>query len=45
MNLPRIDNDFLSLFLPDNSDFNKTELIEEFEIYIFKRGKTEDRYV
>ena len=31
-----VSNDFLSLFLPEQSEFSTEDLIEEFKIYIFK---------
>jgi len=31
-----VSNDFLSLFLPEQSEFTTEDLIEEFKIYIFK---------
>lgn len=36
MELPVVDNEFLSLFLPDNSEFTSEEILEEFKIYIFR---------
>jgi hypothetical protein len=34
--MPVMDNEFISLFIPDNSDFNSEDIIEELKIYIFK---------
>ena len=31
-----ISNNFLSLFIPEQSDFSSNEIIEEFKVYIFK---------
>ena len=31
-----VSNDFLSLFLPEQSEFKTEEILEEFKIYIFK---------
>lgn len=30
-----LDNEFLSLFLPENSEFSSDEILEEFKLYIF----------
>jgi hypothetical protein len=35
MELPIIDNDFLSLFIPENSEFSNEEILEDFKFYIF----------
>lgn len=34
--MPIVDNEFLDLFLPDSSEVNSNELIEEFKFYIFR---------
>ena len=31
-----ISNNFLSLFIPEQSDFSSNEIVEEFKVYIFK---------
>lgn len=36
MELPVVDNEFLSLFIPDNSEFSTDDVIEEFKFYIFR---------
>ena len=35
MELPVLDNEFLSLFLPDNSEFTTEEIIDDYKFYIF----------
>ena len=36
MELPNVDNDFISLFIPETSCFPMEDLLEEFKIYVFK---------
>lgn len=36
MDLPNVDNEFISLFMPESSVFSSEEIVEEFKIYIFK---------
>lgn len=36
MELPVVDNEFLSLFIPENSSVGSNDLIEEFKFYIFR---------
>jgi hypothetical protein len=35
MELPVLDNEFLSLFLPEISEFSTDEILEDFKFYIF----------
>lgn len=34
--MPIVDNEFLSLFLPENSILNSNDILEEFKFYIFR---------
>jgi len=34
--MPIVDNEFLDLFLPEISNVNTNDLIEEFKFYIFR---------
>lgn len=36
MEMPIVDNEFMDLFLPEASDVNSNDLIEEFKFYIFR---------
>ena len=36
MELPIVDNEFLGLFLPENSIYKTDDVIEEFKFYIFR---------
>ena len=36
MEIPNVDNEFINLFIPENSEFLKDEILEEFNYYIFK---------
>ena len=36
MEMPIVDNEFLDLFLPETSEINSNDLIEEFKFYIFR---------
>jgi len=36
MEIPNVDNEFINLFIPENSEFLNEEIIEEFNFYIFK---------
>jgi hypothetical protein len=36
MELPIVDNEFLSLFLPETSEFNMDDILNDFKFYIFK---------
>lgn len=36
MELPNVDNEFISLFISDSSAFQSEDILEEFKIYIFK---------
>jgi hypothetical protein len=35
MELPVLDNEFLSLFIPENSEFSSDEILDDFKFYIF----------
>jgi hypothetical protein len=34
--MPVIDNEFISLFIPSDTDFRSEDVLDEFKIYIFK---------
>ena len=36
MELPVVDNEFISLFLPETSEFTTEDVLEEFKFYIFR---------
>jgi hypothetical protein len=36
LDMPVVDNEFISLFIPDNSEFKSEDVLDEFKIYIFK---------
>ena len=36
MDLPIVDNEFISLFLPETSEFKTEDVLEEFKFYIFR---------
>ncbi len=36
MEMPVVDNEFLDLFLPEASEVNSNDIIEEFKFYIFR---------
>jgi hypothetical protein len=36
LEMPVIDNEFISLFIPDSTGFKSEDVLEEFKIYIFK---------
>jgi len=35
MELPIVDNNFISLFIPETSEFTTEDIIEDFKYYIF----------
>jgi len=36
MEMPIVDNEFLSLFLPEDSNFSTDEILHELKFYIFR---------
>jgi hypothetical protein len=36
MEMPIVENEFLDLFLPENSILNSNDILEEFKFYIFR---------
>ena len=36
MEIPNVDDEFLNLFIPENSEFTHEEVIEEFNYYVFR---------